>query len=344
MKLRQRSNTPGWVVSSIAATFIGTVVGAGFASGQEIYQFFSRYGVQGFLGVLGAVLILGAGGEKVLRIGCKLKPRSYKELLVLLLTPGWARIADLALFSFFTILIGVMFAGCGAVFAEIGFGYWTGIGLSGLILVLVLFRELPGLISANLVIIPLMFFGSLGVAFYGVNTRCVLVVSGKESLNWLLAALQFSAYNLVLSFPVLLSLAREYPLVSFLKLGSWLGSITLGIMAGFIHWSIICHLPHLKVSPLPMIEMARLIGNWAYWAYAAVLWGEMLTTLLANTFGVAQRLVVLTGWPFRRWVLILAVAGIAIAQMGFINLIAGFYPLYGFFCLVVLVLLMIKKV
>jgi uncharacterized membrane protein YkvI len=33
-----------WEVVRIAFTYIGTIVGAGFASGQEILQFFTKYG------------------------------------------------------------------------------------------------------------------------------------------------------------------------------------------------------------------------------------------------------------------------------------------------------------
>lgn len=31
----------------VAATYIGTVVGAGFATGQEVLQFFNRFGAMG---------------------------------------------------------------------------------------------------------------------------------------------------------------------------------------------------------------------------------------------------------------------------------------------------------
>jgi uncharacterized membrane protein YkvI len=330
------------MVPGIAATFIGTVVGAGFASGQEIYQFFSIHGLPGFWGVLLAIILLGIGGDKIFRMGCTLKPESYKDLLTYLLGSRLVHLADLFLFLFFTILIGVMFAGSGTIFKEMGLGYWTGIVITGLLLVLVLFRELPGLISANLVVIPLMFAGSIGISIYAICTRCATTTTTTH-FNWILASSQFSAYNLILSVPVLLSLAKQYPFRHVLKLGSWLGSIGLGLMAGFIHWSIISHLPHLKISPLPMIDLAKSVGTWAYWAYALVLWGEMFTTLLANTYGVAQRLVSLTGWPFQGWVIILTLVGILIAEAGFINLIAGFYPLYGYVCLVILILVFVKK-
>lgn len=223
-----------------------------------------------------------------------------------------------------------------------GLNYWAGIMVTGLLLIMVLFFDLAGLISANLIVIPLMFGGSIGISLFGVFTGRATIAAGTFQLNWLPAALQFSAYNLVLAIPVLISLAKEYPYLNWLKYGNWLGSIGLGIMAGFIHWSLLCHLPYLGKNALPLVEMAKLAGKYPYWGYALVLWGEMFTTLLANTYGVTQRLAALSRWPFRTWLIVVTITGIIIAQVGFINLIAGCYPLFGYLCLVILVLLFLK--
>ena len=332
------------VVPGIAATFVGTVVGAGFASGQEIYRFFSIQGLQGFLGVLCSIFLLGAFGEKVYRIGLAIKPKSYKEFFAFCLGPVWSGTADLMISIFLIILVGVMFAGSGAIFTEIGLGYWTGIALSIIVVILILFQELPGLIFANLIIVPLMFTGTLVVAIFAIQNRCAESLPNTADFSWILAALQFSSYNLVLAIPVLLSLAKKYPWLTHLKSGGWLGGLVLGIMAGLIHWSIIFHYTHLQESPLPMMDLARIAGKGVYWVYALVLWCEMLTTLLADIYGVAQRLVAATGWKFRFWVVVLTLTGVLIGEIGFSNLVAKFYPLFGYFCLVVLFLMMVKKV
>ena len=247
-------------VAGIAATFIGTVVGAGFASGQEIYQFFSRHGFYGIAGILLAILIMGAAGVKVFYFGAVLKAQSYKDLLEILLGPKLAKIFDVFILIFFIILVGVMFAGCGAIFEITGLGYWIGIILTGVFLIATLLKGLSGLISANLVIVPLMFIGCLGVSIYaaknGNMANVHMITSGAGGLKWLLASLQFSAYNLVLSFPVLLSLGNCYPRKNQLKLGSWFGSAGLGIMAGFIYWAIILH-PFLVNHELPMVSLAE---------------------------------------------------------------------------------------
>lgn len=45
----------------IAAVYVGTVVGAGFATGKEIVEFFSRFGFIGMIGILigGYIFIFG---------------------------------------------------------------------------------------------------------------------------------------------------------------------------------------------------------------------------------------------------------------------------------------------
>lgn len=324
-----------WLVPGISATFIGTVVGAGFASGQEIYQFFSKNGVLGFWGILLSVVLMGIAGIKVFQIGYQLKPRSYQEFLVFLFGRHFATIIDFVIFSFLVILIGVMFAGSGAIFESLKLNYWVGIFLTAFLLIMILLKGLPGLIAANLVVIPLMFAGSIGIALYSIHTQCTFIDSNFSYLDWILPAIQFSSYNLVLAIPVLLSLAKEFPFIPCLKCGSWLGSIGLGIMAGFIHWALLCHITSIQNSALPVIELAKLLGKWPYQFYAMILWGEMFTTLLANTYGVVQRLVAFTKWTFQCWLIVITLLGIAIAQFGFINLIANLYPFYGYLCLVI---------
>lgn len=326
----------------IAATFIGTVVGAGFASGQEILQFFSIYGWCGWLGLVLAVSLLGFAGVKVFHIGAILKPESYRDFLIYIMGARWSLIMDFLLLFFLVILIGVMFAGCGAIFETMNLGYWTGIVTTALCLIMVLCRELSGIIRINLIIVPLMFAGAIFVTVFSLKRGEINRITDRDAFRWILAALQFSAYNLILAIPVLLSLGKKYPVRPILRAGGWAGSIGLGVMAGLIHWAILVNFSTIQNSDLPMAVLAKYAGIWVYWGYAVVLWGEMFSTLLANTYGVAQRMAVVTGWPFRIWIFILTFSGIVIGRIGFVNLIACGYPLFGLVCLIILILLVGK--
>ncbi|MEW6065637.1 MAG: hypothetical protein AB1538_10810, partial [Bacillota bacterium] len=65
----------------LVATYVGAVIGAGFASGQEILQFFILFGYQGLLGVLVATVLFAYLGAVVLYLSVKLRSGSYQELL-----------------------------------------------------------------------------------------------------------------------------------------------------------------------------------------------------------------------------------------------------------------------
>ncbi|HOJ78736.1 MAG TPA: hypothetical protein PLZ08_11295 [Bacillota bacterium] len=332
------------IVFSIAATFMGTVVGAGFASGQEILQFFCRYGLSGVFGIALSVVIISIITAKIFKIGKILRSDSYKDFLGWLLPKRLVLLADLFLVVFFVLLIGVMFAGSGAIFKELHLGYWNGIIITAVVLIIVLNKDLPGLMVMNLLVIPLMFTSSLLVACFAISRGTVTAVSLPSPANWAMAAAQFSSYNIILAVPVLLSLAKRFRKEALLTAGGWFGGIFLGIMTGFIYWAIIVHYDRLQQSEIPMLILARRIGAISYWGYAFILWGEMLTTLIANTYGLAKRFAASTGYQFQYWVIGLSIVGILVAELGFTTLIAKIYPIYGCLSMVLLVLVLIKRI
>ncbi|MGI6604978.1 MAG: hypothetical protein ACOX2S_08100 [bacterium] len=66
---------------TIAATYVGTVVGAGFATGQEVFQFFVAFGLWGFLGIALASGIFIFFGISVMELGHKLKAKSHLPVI-----------------------------------------------------------------------------------------------------------------------------------------------------------------------------------------------------------------------------------------------------------------------
>ena len=46
-------------ILKVVFVIIGTLIGAGFASGQEIYAFFFSFGIKGIWGILVSSLIIG---------------------------------------------------------------------------------------------------------------------------------------------------------------------------------------------------------------------------------------------------------------------------------------------
>src|SRR5699024_11857812 len=68
-------------VFKIGSAFIGIIVGAGFASGQEILQYFTSFGYWGAVGALLSTVLFVYLGMTLTRVGSKLQTSSHKEAI-----------------------------------------------------------------------------------------------------------------------------------------------------------------------------------------------------------------------------------------------------------------------
>ena len=55
-------------ILKVVFVIIGTLIGAGFASGQEIYIFFFSYGVKGLMGIVVSSVLIGVTIYKTFKI------------------------------------------------------------------------------------------------------------------------------------------------------------------------------------------------------------------------------------------------------------------------------------
>lgn len=68
-------------IIKVVCVIIGTIIGAGFASGKEIYVFFNQYGINGILGLTIASILTGIITHKVLMQVRYIKVKNYNEYL-----------------------------------------------------------------------------------------------------------------------------------------------------------------------------------------------------------------------------------------------------------------------
>src|SRR5688572_7199204 len=87
----------------IAFTYMGTVVGAGFASGKEIFEFFVQYGVQGMIGIMVASFLFVWAGVRVMIVAHRIQADSYQEMSTYLFGPTAGTLFNLILM---TVLLG----------------------------------------------------------------------------------------------------------------------------------------------------------------------------------------------------------------------------------------------
>lgn len=147
------------VILQIAATYIGTMVGAGFASGQSIMQFFTVYGAYGGVGILISTFLFIWIGTKMMILSHRIKAFSYQELNNYLFGNIFGKVANILTFIILFGVTAVMISGTGSIYEEqLGLPYQFGIIISILLSYLVMSKELNGILAANSLVVPLMLF------------------------------------------------------------------------------------------------------------------------------------------------------------------------------------------
>lgn len=327
-------------VMVIAFVYIGAVVGAGFASGQEIWYFFARFQQKGAWGLIVSTLIFALLGAKAMEWGRRLEAQSYREFFQSVAGKGYGFLADLMLTAFLFLLSGIMLAGAGAITSVMGWGRWSGVGSALLLTVLALLKPLAGLKRVNAVVVPFLCLTGFLLNLGGPVTPAPLAPGEMAAGNWLVGALQYGAYNLFLALPVLVNLYRLEPDPAVLMWGGVVGGGTLGILAFYFY--IMLKNYDFSGIDLPVLFLTR---NWKWgWPffYSLVLWGELFTSLVANVYGLLSRFRLEQTRFYSGKLVLLMVMAAFVSWFGFAPLIKKVYPVYGYLALTLLIPLTVR--
>ena len=111
-------------IFKVVFVIIGTLIGAGFASGQEIYLFFFSYGIKGLIGILISSALIGIVIYKALVLVNEYQIKTYKEFLEIFFHRrektffNIKNIINIIINSFILITFFIMIAGFGAYFEQ----------------------------------------------------------------------------------------------------------------------------------------------------------------------------------------------------------------------------------
>ncbi|MEH7380664.1 hypothetical protein V7138_09315 [Bacillus sp. JJ1533] len=327
----------------IGAVYVGTIVGAGFATGREIVEFFTQYGVYGLFGIGVSGFLFIWLGTRIMIIANRIQANSYKEFNEYLFG---RKIAFLVNALMLLVLIGVtsvMLSGAGAVFHEqLGLSYQLGILITSALSIFVLTFGVKGLFGVNTFVVPIMIFFSVVLAVEVLLTDATNLVRMPElestSIKWMISPFLYAAFNLTMAMPVLVPLAKEINHERTLRWGGLIGGGALCLILLTSHISLSA-LANVGSFEIPMAEVMKNFMAAFYWLYILVIYGEIFTSVIGNLFGLERQLKNMLKLPS-----ILIVFGIlsisyVISQLGYGSLISFLYPLFGYMSLILLVLL-----
>lgn len=142
----------------IIFVIIGALIGAGFASGQEIYLFFYRFGLNGIWGLAICSILIGAVIYKTLHIILVEDINSYKDFLKhIFKSEKIAKILNLVINVFLLATFFIMVSGFGAYFEqEYGISNLIGATILAMVCFIVLLKNVSGVAKINTIVVPIL--------------------------------------------------------------------------------------------------------------------------------------------------------------------------------------------
>lgn len=321
----------------VAATYIGAVMGAGFASGQEIIQFFVGYGGNGIWGMAFSGLLFAILGYLSLVLIKRNNIKGYQDLFRALLGEHLGKVCEWIVTILLFIGFIVMLAGSGAIFTEyFNLPATFGVLLTAAAVSVALASKGEGVIWINSFLIPLKLLICLMVSFLSLR----IPMQSNESVHlllgtrpWYVSSILYVSFNMTFALVVLASLGKE---LNGNTAGGILGGVGLGIFGILISVALLRFFPGVSKYQVPMVHIAFRLGTQTGILYLLLLWFAMLTAAVGNAFSFTKRMVEYIPVKYWQVCFLTLAAAIPLAHFQFSSLIAIFYPLFGYIGLILI--------
>ena len=332
---------------SVALLYVGTVMGAGFASGREIWQFFGVFGKMGTVGVVFAAVLFVLLGMMTAYIARTLGTSDMGKVVV----PGGNRKVISAVGYFMALLLYTaivsMSAAGGALLNQL-FGLPQaagGILICFLVLITVL-GEFERVSKVFRYIMPVLFVTVVAVSLL------VMTVPLKPSdlyaeievspmaPDWFLATLLYISLNMLGMIAVVAKSALNARSRKTALTGAGLGGIFLGTLAFGLLTAVQTDMHYTQALDMPMLGFAGRISPVLTVVYGLVLFLAIYSAATSNFYSFTTKIP--EGGKKKYIVIAAAFCGFLLGMMGFKNVISILFPIIGFMGFAVIGMLIVN--
>ncbi|HHY38073.1 MAG TPA: hypothetical protein GX507_04010 [Clostridia bacterium] len=333
----RRKDRESSLVFQTAMSYIGAIVGAGFASGQELLAFFAIYGKHGFYGVILSAVLLGILPLGVAHLFCR-TPVSGQAV------PAPALSFRIYRYYVTAYLFGglcVMLSGSRMVFGTyLGLSPETGGVIMAVALALTVLGRTEAFLKVNGILVPFLVLLTAYVCLVSLTRSTVeqLAVptladasgSGQWTFlpgSWVASSLLYVSYNLPLGATVLAAVGG--PRLRLIR-GTAIGAVCLAILMLLFVAAALKQSPDIAAEESPMLRMADDRGALLGSMYAGILWIAMFTTALAETLGLVNDLVTRSRLGYAGATLLVLGAAYPMSRYSFAKMVSSVYPILGY--------------
>lgn len=325
----------------ITFVIIGTLIGAGFASGQEMYIFFYSYGINGIFGLVVSSVLMGIIIYKTLKIINKNNISNYKEFIDIIINKNYKKeyfniknIFNIIINIFILITFFIMIAGFGAYFEQtLKINHFLGSIILAVLCFIVFKTSVKGLVKTSEILIPILIIliSLIGIFnFSQINFENVINnISKLNSSGWLLNSLLYSSYNSILLIPTLITLKnyiKNKKSIFLISLFTTIIVMILSIFLFFILGNIDIEISKLE---MPVVYAVGKMFKGLTIIYGFVIVSSIFTTSISLGTSFLQN-TAKNKKSYTHITAIMCITAVAVSNFGFANLVNLLYPVFGY--------------
>lgn len=316
-------------VIKVTSVIIGTIIGAGFISGQEIYSFFNKYGEAGRIGIFVSILLLGFVIYKTYKITYENKINNYEQLLDYIMK-GTNKIIIYTIKNIINIfLIISFFIMCSAFSTYCAETYGLPRIIGGIIIsllsFLILIKDVKAIIKTNEILMPAIIIFIIIMSVLTIKSFEFSTNSLQNVEKTILSGILYANYNSIVLIPMLIGIKGQ------IKTKKQINAVS--IISFFVMLILTILIYEMQKETNGNLEMPMLsIANGISWQFL-IIYGIMVgIAIFTSAISAGYSLicnVAKENKSKKLIALILCIIAIPISTISFSTLVNLLYPIFG---------------
>ncbi|WP_270238460.1 hypothetical protein [Rothia kristinae] len=334
----------------IALAFVGLVVAAGFATGQELIQYFLSFGAIGILGALISGAVMTVAGAVVLQVGSYFLAKDHRKVFRSVSHPVVAVFLDVAVTLTLFSVGFVMLAGSGATLEQqFGLPAWVGslimvalVMLTGLLDVDKVSRIISSVAPVIILAVLVAFIWSLAHVPGDLGALSQLGRTQESPVHpWWVSALNYTGMNLMVGVSMSLVIGGAEPSPKEAGWGGLIGGLIFTALLLMNATTLFFTLDEVGDVQVPVLKVFDHISPVFSTVMVWIIFLMVYNTAIGMFYALGRRLT--AAYPRRYpWVFLTVCAiGYAVSFVGFGTLMSSVYPVIGYVGLVLIAVLVL---
>ncbi|RDW15738.1 hypothetical protein CWR48_18555 [Oceanobacillus arenosus] len=339
-------------ILQIGSALVGIIVGAGFASGQEILQYFTSFGTIGVVGAIIATALFAYMGMTMTRIGSRMQATSHRDAIYKISGKFLGTIIDyIIIFTLFGVGV-VMIAGGGSILNQ-QFGLPLFVGNLLLIALVILtamlnvsrvVKVIGGITPFLIIAIIILFIFSIVTMDASLAALDPIAKQHDSALsNWIFSAINYVSFNIAVGVSMSIVMGGDERDEKTAAIGGLVGGFAIGILIMVSHIMIFSKIDVIGNFDMPILKLADDISPILGVIYSLILFGMIFNTATSMFFSFSARFTEIGTKNFKVFTLITGIIAFTLSFVGFTELVALFYPFIGNLGLVLMVVLIVAS-